>query len=132
MNTSTIGARALGRAISYFSSLGYTVSLPLIDAQSYDLIVDWGGKLYKVQCKWTANKDKWKHFQVHLQTYAYGKVTKIFDKDVIDWLWVSTPEGDWLIDTNLTEAKTGITLSAKYQGCFLGDWFSGVNAMVTS
>lgn len=34
------GNAALGLAIAYFSSNGYTVSIPLNDTQDYDLIVE--------------------------------------------------------------------------------------------
>ena len=34
------GNTSLGMAIGYYSSNGYTVSIPLNDTQDYDLIVD--------------------------------------------------------------------------------------------
>lgn len=36
------GNTSLGMAIAYFSSHGYTVSIPLNDTQDYDLIVEKG------------------------------------------------------------------------------------------
>lgn len=41
-------------AIAYFGTNGYTVSVPLNDTQWYDLVVEKDGKLYTVQCKFTA------------------------------------------------------------------------------
>lgn len=45
------GNAALGLAIAYFSSNGYTVSIPLNDTQDYDLIVEkmWICFLYLMQ-----------------------------------------------------------------------------------
>lgn len=59
-NTKSQGIIGLGRAIEYFTSIGWIVSLPLNDSQDYDLIVDDGNKLLKVQVKTTnckKNKD---------------------------------------------------------------------------
>ena len=41
----------LGMAIAYFSTNGYTVSIPLNDTQDYDLIVEKNGILQRVQVK---------------------------------------------------------------------------------
>lgn len=38
-------------AIAYYSKLGWTISIPVTDSQDYDLIVDTGTKLLKVQVK---------------------------------------------------------------------------------
>lgn len=40
-------------AIAYFSTNGYTVSIPLNDTQDYDLIVEKNGILQRVQVKAT-------------------------------------------------------------------------------
>lgn len=47
------GNTGLSLAIAYYGSNGYTVSIPLNDTQDYDLIVDNGIKLQKVQVKFT-------------------------------------------------------------------------------
>ena len=56
-NTKMQGTVGLGRAISYFTTNGYTISLPLNDSQDYDLIVDDGEKLQRVQVKTTNAKN---------------------------------------------------------------------------
>ena len=48
------GNTGLGIAIAYYSSNGYTVSIPLNDTQDYDLIVDKSNVLKKVQVKTTS------------------------------------------------------------------------------
>ena len=48
-NTKQQGTVGLGVAIAHYSSLGYVVSVPLIDGQDYDLVVDKDGVLHKVQ-----------------------------------------------------------------------------------
>ena len=61
------GNSSLGIAIAYYSSNGYTVSIPLNDTQDYDLIIDKNNVLKKVQVKSTLNIcDKYKKYLVHL------------------------------------------------------------------
>ena len=52
MLTKQKGDIALGKAISYFISQGYEVCLPIGDKRDYDLVVEKGGKLMKVQVKY--------------------------------------------------------------------------------
>ena len=55
MNSKDKGTFAEAQAIAYYISLGYEVSLPLGDRRPYDLIVDKGGELVRVQVKFTSN-----------------------------------------------------------------------------
>lgn len=52
------GNFGLAMAIAYFSSKGYSVSIPLNDTQDYDLVVDIDGTLNKIQCKATGTISK--------------------------------------------------------------------------
>lgn len=51
------GNAGLGLAIAYFTCNGYSVSIPLNDTQWYDLIVEKDGRLFSVQCKFTASQN---------------------------------------------------------------------------
>lgn len=53
------GRTSLGIAIAYFSSNGYTVSIPLNDTQDYDLVIESEGVLQTVQIKSTGCKTKY-------------------------------------------------------------------------
>ena len=46
-------------AIAYFTTKGYTVSIPLNDTQDYDLVIEKCNKLYTVQVKATGCKTKY-------------------------------------------------------------------------
>ena len=52
------GNIGMAYAIAYYTKLGYVVSIPLTDSQDYDLIIDTGIKLLKVQVKTTDFKTK--------------------------------------------------------------------------
>ncbi len=58
------GNSGLGMAIAYFTTNGYTVSIPLNDTQDYDLVVEKGGVLKSVKVKATGCKTSRGNFQV--------------------------------------------------------------------
>lgn len=55
----------LGAAIAYFTKNEQTISIPLTDSQKYDLVVDFGDNLRKVQVK-TSTFQRYGRFEVHL------------------------------------------------------------------
>lgn len=77
-----IGNAGLAMAIAYFGSNGYTVSVPLNDTQDYDLVVDMGGSLKKVQVKATNTKRYSNSYSLLLKTVS-GTTRKVY-KTVVD------------------------------------------------
>ena len=57
-NSKKQGDAGLGQAIAYFTMLGYDVALPLTDSADWDLIVDMGDELKKVQVKTSSQLSK--------------------------------------------------------------------------
>ena len=93
------GNAGLGIAIAYYSTNGYTVSIPLNDTQDYDLVVDKNSCLKKVQVKATSCKTKYNKYQVALKSCGgtLGKTYKtIIDTD-IDELFIVTDAMDIFI-----------------------------------
>jgi len=58
MNSKEKGDLSVIAAINFYGSLGYEILLPIGDKQKYDLVVDTGEKLLKVQCKYCGHKPK--------------------------------------------------------------------------
>jgi len=78
MFNKTVGTKGQGNvgiaaAIFYFTKQGCTVSLPLNDAQEYDLVVEIDGKLNKVQVKTTRYTTKHGIYQVCLASSGGSK-----------------------------------------------------------
>lgn len=104
-------------AMAYYSKLCWTISVPITDTQDYDLIVDTGTNLLKVQVKTTkAFRDN--YFQVGLRTSSGNKnVTTIkdFSENSSDLLFVLTEAGDcYSIPRIEITSKTQLTLNAKF------------------
>ena len=115
-NSKIQGNIGIGSAIAYFTSLGFIVSIPMNDAQEYDLIVD-NGDLQRVQVKTTRYKRK--NFEVSLSTNGgnrsgTGKI-KYFDNSKVDYLFVLTEEGErYCIPSNeVTQIKV-LCLNERY------------------
>jgi PD-(D/E)XK endonuclease len=50
------GDIATARAIATFTAMGYDVSIPLTESAAYDIIVDDGQELARVQCKFASDR----------------------------------------------------------------------------
>ena len=84
------GNTSLGIAIAYYSSNGYTVSIPLNDTQDYDLVVDKDNILKKVQVKSSACKTKYANYQVALKSCGgtKGKTYKTIIETNVDEVFI--------------------------------------------
>lgn len=93
------GAVGVGLAVGYFSSVGYIVSIPLTDSQEYDLLVDDGQSILKVQVK-TSTRKTASGYEVQLRTGGGNQsfhTVKHFNGEAVDLLMVITPEGMYVI-----------------------------------
>ena len=111
------GNTSLGVAIAYYSSNGYTVSIPLNDTQDYDLIVDKENKLKKVQVKSTACKTKYGNYQVALKSCGgtKGRTYKTVIDTNIDELFIFTENLDiYIIPIEEIKNKATLNICEKY------------------
>lgn len=112
------GNIGVASAISYFSRLCYTVSIPLNDSQDYDLIVDIDNVLHKVQVKTTKHKSPSDCYVASLKSSGgtngsiYGRVCE----SNCTLLYILCNNGDtYLIPYNAYKDNTNsITLGEKY------------------
>ncbi|AKM81908.1 TPA: hypothetical protein DD449_02260 [Candidatus Berkelbacteria bacterium] len=117
MNTKEKGDRAIGQAISHYISQNYEVCLPIGDKRSYDLVVEKGGSLKRVQVKFAGyypNKDQ---CLVGLritggnQSYHYAKK---YEKDDFDELFIYTERGaKYQIPWECVKARSEISIENK-------------------
>src|SRR3954466_12050793 len=84
------GDIAVARAISSFTEVGLDVLIPLTESAAYDLAVDDGVCLQRVQCKYTSTG------LVDLRNIhsnSQGYVVKFVKDAVYDWLYVLHADG---------------------------------------
>ncbi len=118
-NSRKQGDIGLGNAIAYFASRGWTVCIPLTDNQHYDLIVDDGNKLNRIQVKTSKCINENKTYDVELRTMGgnrsgIGKTT-LFDPKKLEYVFVLTNNGNrYLIPAKKIKATCGITVGKKW------------------
>lgn len=85
------GDLAVAQAIATFTRLGYDIAIPLTESAAYDLVVDIGGELRRVQVRYTSSR------QVDLRrihSNSNGYVVKKTKPDAYDWLYVLNDRGE--------------------------------------
>jgi hypothetical protein len=116
-NTNKQGNAGIGIAIAWFTSNGYTVSVPLTDTQDYDLIVD-NNKPARVQIKTTTYQRRDVYY-VSLTVKGgnrsgTGKIKK-FNASNVDFVFIVTGnDTKYLIPSTAIATQSSITLSTKY------------------
>lgn len=106
------GNSGLIAAITYYGFKGYTISLPLNDTQDYDLVVDNGEKLLKVQVKATGQRSSCGYSIVSVASCGGTKGVRyktVKDTD-IDILFVLTEKQE-LYEIPIEEITTEKTLN---------------------
>lgn len=111
MNTKKKGDVGLAHAVSYFGHKGMTVCLPLTDSQDYDLVVDTGPALQKVQVKMTSYQRNDNYVvEVAGRGGTKGGVYKKLPEFVFDLLFVYVASGDcYLIPKDKLSGCTRLT-----------------------
>ena len=99
------GDVATSRAVATFTAMGFDVSIPLTESAAYDLVVDDGNQLVRVQCKFVAGA------QVDLRrihSNAQGYVVKRSPANSYDWLYVLKADGrEYLLKECFAERRCG-------------------------
>lgn len=97
MKSKEKGDIAVGRAIQYYSNKNYTVLIPIGDKNPYDLVVDTGEQLQKVQCKYTGHQKPSGSFDIPLRVMGGNQsfhTAKKYKKGDFDILFAITSNGD--------------------------------------
>ena len=106
-DTQRKGDIANAKAISTFTAYGYDVSIPLTESALYDLVVDDGLKMYRVQAKYCSSKNQ----QVGLRrihSNSKGYVVKRYLKDSYDWLYIYNSDGTEHLIKECLEGRNSI------------------------
>lgn len=115
MTKVTQGSAGLGAAIGHFCSKGLVVSIPLVDNQDYDLIVEEDGVLKKVQVKTTGTKNRSGNYEVQLKAVRANKTEnkiKRFDPTKVDYLFILCDNGTiYLVPCNEINVTCSLTLT---------------------
>lgn len=91
------GDIATSRAIATFTARGYDVSIPLTESAAYDIVVDDGQTLARVQCKYVSNRRGEVDLR-RIHSNSTGYIVKHVCEGAYDWLFVfDGRSGEYLI-----------------------------------
>lgn len=125
MNTKQIGNIGLAQAILYFTKQAIPVLLPLNDSQKYDLAIDKGGILFKVEVKTTKQITSGNIPTVSVRSTGGSSLKTyhtVIDSDT-DYLYVyhTVLNKSWLIPVIDLHQRSQINLSSIYDKYLLVD-----------
>ena len=112
------GNSGLAMSIAYFTTNGYTVSIPLNDTQDYDLIIEKNNALSTVQVKTSGCISKSKNYQVALKSCGgtKGETYKTIIDTKIDEVFIVTDTMEmFIIPIEEIKNKTTLNLCEKYE-----------------
>lgn len=119
MNSVKQGDVGVAMAISHYVKLGYIVSIPFTVSSKYDLIIDTGSELRRVQVKTSTFEIKPGIHRVTLctNTRPSGVNAKILISSLTcDELFVYVINGDsYVIPSTLIDGMVSINLGTKYE-----------------
>ncbi len=90
-STQRKGDIAVAQAVATFTRMGYDVALPLTESAAYDILVDVSGVIYRVQVRFSSERDV-ELRRIHSNSTGY--VVKKTVKAAYDWLYVLRPTGE--------------------------------------
>ena len=106
--TQRTGDIATARAVATFTEMGFDVSLPLTESAAYDLVVDDGDQLRRIQCKFTGSG------QVDLRrihSNSNGYVVKRTAAGAYDWLYILRSDGSEYLIKRCLAGRRAVNLS---------------------
>lgn len=115
INSKKQGDIGMCYAMAYYAKLGWIVSVPVTDSQDYDLVVDNGTRLFKVQVKTTKSISPSGNYVVNLRTMGGAGKYKDFSENSSDLLFALTDSGDcYSIPKSEISAVNAVALGERY------------------
>jgi hypothetical protein len=93
--------------------MGWDVSIPVTESAAYDLVVDDGAVLRRVQCKYCGSARRQVDLrQIHSNSGGY--VVKLVPRDAYDWLYMLCKDGREYLVKECLYGRRSVTLSPAY------------------
>lgn len=111
------GNTGVSLAIAFYGANGYTVSIPINDTQDYDLIIDSGNKISRVQAKFSTQRSEHGVQKIPLRSLGgtNGGVYKTLVDTDIDIVFCANPDMEmWSIPKEHITQRNVLNLGKKY------------------
>jgi hypothetical protein len=108
------GDLATASAVARFARMGFDVSIPLTESAAYDLVVDDGEGLRRVQCKYCgAARGQVDLRQIHSNSGGY--VVKLVPPNAYDWLYILAADGCEYLIKECLHGRRSVDLDAAHR-----------------
>ncbi len=105
------GDVAVSQAVARFTKMGYDVSIPLTESAHYDLIIDTGMVLKRVQVRYSGVREVALR-RIHSNSKGY--VVKKTKADAYDWLYIFKNSGEEYLIKRCLVNRNSIVPTADY------------------
>ncbi|PIS41443.1 MAG: hypothetical protein COT25_03095 [Candidatus Kerfeldbacteria bacterium CG08_land_8_20_14_0_20_42_7] len=105
------GDTAVTRSIATFTEMGYDVLLPITESAPYDIVVDDGNKLFRVQIRYTSTGEVDLR---RIHSNARGYVVKKTKPDAYDWLYILDHKGREYLIKKCLPGRRSIVPTSQY------------------
>ncbi|NCU38984.1 hypothetical protein EOL96_08165 [Candidatus Saccharibacteria bacterium] len=105
------GDRAVAQAIATFTKFELDVSIPLTESAAYDLVVDDGKSMQRVQVRYTSSHEVDLR-RIHSNSSGY--IIKKTAENAYDWLYVLQDSGKQYLLKQCYAGRRSIKLDDKY------------------
>lgn len=106
------GDIAVSKAIARFTMMEWDVSIPLTESATYDLVVDIGEKLVRVQVRFCSVREVALR-RVHSNSKGY--VVKKTKENAYDWLYIYKNTGEEYLIKKCLANRNSIVPAAEYR-----------------
>ena len=111
-DTQRKGDIAVAQAIATFTKLGYDVALPITESAAYDIIVDDGMGVHRVQVRYSGGIEV-ELRRVHSNSTGY--VVKKTKPSAYDWLYVLKPDNREYLIKQCLDSRRSIRPKEEYR-----------------
>jgi hypothetical protein len=105
-STQQKGDTATAQCIATFTRMGFDVLLPLTESAAYDVALDTGTSIVRIQVKYSSSKEVDLR---NIHSNAKGYVVKKTKKDSYDWLYVLHESGKEYLVKECLDSRRSIT-----------------------
>jgi len=105
------GDIAVSQAIARFTKIGYDVALPLTESAAYDLIVDTGKELVRVQVRYSSVREVALR-RIHSNSKGY--VVRKSKENSYDWLYIFKNNGEEYLIKKCLVNRNSIVPTSEY------------------
>lgn len=105
------GDSAVAQSIATFTKMGYDVLLPITESAAYDIVIDIGNQLKRVQVRYTSSGEVDLR---RIHSNAKGCVVKKTKPNAYDWLYILDNLGNEYLIKSCLQGRRSIAPTEKY------------------